>query len=237
MLYLVSDIHGNLKKFKRLIKKIDFNSKKDNIIILGDVLDRNSEGIEIIKYLKPYIKDGTIELLLGNHELFCIMYLDGILDGIIWDRFGGKETRRVVDKMSDEEKTELKDFLKSLPICSKNNSKYLGDFICTHSGLHANYLIRNNDNTINVWKSIEEAYKADCYNFMCGMDLHDLPSSDKKALDTYIIVGHVPCSRLKDDVKDNRFVRTPNYMDIDAGCGHNGKLGCYIVDTDEEVYV
>ena len=237
MLYLVSDIHGNIKKFKKLLKTIEFDSKIDNMIILGDILDRGSDGVEILNFLKPLIKDGTVELLQGNHELFCIMYLDGKLDTNLWDAFGGEGTRRAIDKMSEEDKHELKDFLKSLPICSENHSKYLGKFICTHSGLHAEHLIRNEDGTINVWKSIEEAYKEDCYNYMCGMDLHYLPSSVKEALDVYMIVGHVPCSRVREEIDDNRFIRTSSYMDIDSGCGHGGKLGCYIVDTDEEIYV
>ena len=64
-----------------------------------------------------------------------------------------------------------------------------------------------------------------------------MPSSGKKSLDAYMIVGHVPCSRLREEIDDNRFIRTSSYMDIDSGCGHGGKLGCYIVDTDEEIYV
>lgn len=35
MQYLISDIHGNLRDFKRLLNKIAFDSKKDILIILG----------------------------------------------------------------------------------------------------------------------------------------------------------------------------------------------------------
>ena len=33
MLYLISDIHGNLLEFKQILKKIEFDGEKDNLII------------------------------------------------------------------------------------------------------------------------------------------------------------------------------------------------------------
>lgn len=238
MQYLTSDIHGNFKALKRLLKKIAFDPTKDKLTILGDILDRGSEGIEILNFLKPYLAQGSVELLLGNHEMFCIMYLEGRMTASRWSAFGGDATLKAVNKMSDEEKEELLQFLKSLPIYLKSHSEYLGDFICVHSGLSAFYLIKNADGTIHVQASIEEAYNKKMYEFMCGMDLHYLARADKELLDTYLVVGHVPCNTLRYDVSDRHFLRTPYYMDIDAGCGFTGgKLGCYCVDTDEEVYV
>ncbi len=237
MLSLISDIHGNLKGFKKMLDKIAFDAEKDNMIILGDVLDRGSDGIELLEYIKPLINNGSVELLLGNHELFSIMYLEGELDRSTWSAFGGKDTLESIKKMTKEQRQELLLFLKGLPIYSEIYSKYLGNVICTHTGLDADHLAENADGSINVKKSIEEAYKVNRYNYMVGMDLHYLAAKDKKALDSFLIVGHVPCRRLNENMS-NRFVRTPYYIDIDAGSGHDeGVLGCYIVDTDEEIYV
>lgn len=97
----------------------------------------------------------------------------------------------------------------------------------------------NSDGTINVRESIENAFEKNCYDFMIGMDLHQIPMSDKARFDKYLIVGHVPCYRLNDDMS-NKFYRTPYYMDIDAGAGHKkqgGTLGCYCVTTDKEIYI
>ncbi|MCM1497517.1 MAG: metallophosphoesterase [Clostridium sp.] len=238
MLYLISDIHGNLNRFKKLLKKIAFDSKKDNLIILGDVLDRGPYGIALLEYLMPLIEDGAAKLLLGNHEMFCCMYIEGTLDGHTWSAFGGEDTLKAVKKMTGAKQEELRAFLRGLPLYAKSHSVHLGDFICTHAGLHADYLVRDEDGTIRVAASVKEAYEKAPYHYMCGRDLHDLPHADKQALDKFMVVGHVPCNRLRDGLADHHFVRTPYYMDIDAGSGHaGGKLGCYIVDTDEEVYV
>lgn len=76
MLYLISDIHGELHDFKKLLKKIKFDKEKDNMIIMGDILDRGPDGVALLEYIKPYILDNSMKLLLGNHELFAIMYLN-----------------------------------------------------------------------------------------------------------------------------------------------------------------
>lgn len=50
MLYFMSDIHGELKAFKRMLKKINFNTKEDQLIVIGDIVDRDPGGIENYQY-------------------------------------------------------------------------------------------------------------------------------------------------------------------------------------------
>ena len=60
----MSDIHGRKDRFDDILKQIKL-TKNDTLYILGDVIDRNPDGITILKYImhKPNIK-----MLLGNHE-------------------------------------------------------------------------------------------------------------------------------------------------------------------------
>ena len=248
MLYLISDIHGELDNFKQLLKKIKFDREKDNIIIMGDILDRGLDGVALLEYIKPYTLDNSMELLLGNHELFAIMYLNGVLgekntgeplDERTWVAFGGGDTIKSIKKMTTFEKKKILSFLEHLPICSEISSRYLGNVIVTHTGIDCNNYVMNADGTINVKSSIKKALKNNTYNYMVGMDLHQVPKKDKEKFDQYLIVGHVPCFRLNKDVS-NKFYRTDYYMDIDAGAGHmeqGGTLGCYCVTTDEEIYL
>lgn len=86
---------------------------------------------------------------------------------------------------------------------------------------------------------LKKAFKNNTYNYMVGMDLHQVPRKDKDKFDQYLIVEHVPCFRLNKDMS-NKFYRTDYYMDIDAGAGHmeqGGTLGCYCVTTDDEIYL
>lgn len=239
MLYLISDIHGQYNDFRKILKKIAFDRGKDRLIILGDILDRGPEGIRLLEYIKPYLMDHSMELLLGNHELFAMMYMKGDLEERTWISFGGGDTVKSIKQMMAAEQKALLHFLESLPCYLEIDSEFLGAVILTHTGIDCDNYVMNPNGTINIKKSIEKAFQNNRYNFMVGMDLHDVPISDKKKFDSYLIVGHVPCCRLNDD-ESNRFYRTKYYMDIDAGAGHKdygGVLGCYCVTTDKEIYL
>lgn len=48
--YVMSDIHGNYKKFRLMLERIDFK-EEDTLYILGDVIDRGTKGLSILDYL------------------------------------------------------------------------------------------------------------------------------------------------------------------------------------------
>lgn len=53
------------------------------------------------------------------------------------------------------------------------------------------------------------------------------------------MVGHIPTIKLN-ECDSNCFYRTKHYMAIDAGVScldKGGTLGCYCVDTDDEIYL
>lgn len=239
MKYLISDIHGNYVDFLRILSKVEFDEENDHLIIMGDILDRGPDGIRLIEYVRPFIEKGCMELLMGNHEIFAIMYLKGELDRGKWSAFGGESTIQKIEKMDEAEKGELLNYLENLSYYAEINSPYFGDTVVTHTGIDADNYIYNYDGTINITQSIKQAVKNNLYNYIVGTDLHNIPVGDKRKFDKYMIVGHTPCYRLNDDMS-NIFYRSKYYMDIDAGAGHKsqgGKLGIYCVDTDEEVYL
>ena len=44
MIYVLSDIHGQSRRFHSILSQIDLNDE-DTLYILGDVIDRNPDGI------------------------------------------------------------------------------------------------------------------------------------------------------------------------------------------------
>lgn len=48
--YVMSDIHGNFKKFLLMLERIDFK-EEDSLYILGDVIDRGTKGLSILDYI------------------------------------------------------------------------------------------------------------------------------------------------------------------------------------------
>ncbi len=91
-IFVIGDIHGCFGQLCALMDKIPINFSRDQLIFIGDYIDRGSGSIEVVDYLIDLKKQlpGTL-FLKGNHEDMLINYLDGC------DRFtyllnGGQQT-------------------------------------------------------------------------------------------------------------------------------------------------
>ena len=175
--YLISDMHGEKKIFDKLIKKLDF--QVDKLYILGDVIDRGQQSMELLDEVRGMMTSfpQNVYMIKGNHELFCEMYIDGRLSESVWlsKHFGGGPMLKAMKKMSKEDISDLNAFVKSLPIYLEIESPVHGMMVLTHSGLNADVLVRNDDDTVNVIKSIEAGYADNDFNFLCSGDIHSMP--------------------------------------------------------------
>ena len=82
MLYLISDIHGDVTSFRKMLKKISFDPIRDHMIVMGDIFDWNDEGIPLLEFMSAYLVNGSLQLIKGNHELFAQMYIDGSISAV-----------------------------------------------------------------------------------------------------------------------------------------------------------
>lgn len=73
MNYLViGDIHGDFNKLKALLDTIH---KGEQLVFLGDYIDRGPDSKQVLKYVKEKKQEGAV-LLRGNHEQMFIDFLD-----------------------------------------------------------------------------------------------------------------------------------------------------------------
>ena len=70
--YVMSDIHGMYDKYKEILDIISF-SDSDVLYILGDVIDRGTQSIEVLQDMMMY---HNIIPLIGNHEYMALQCLD-----------------------------------------------------------------------------------------------------------------------------------------------------------------
>ena len=77
-IFVIGDIHGCFGQLCALMDKIPINFSRDQLIFIGDYIDRGSDSIEVVDYLIDLKKQlpGTI-FLKGNHEDMMENYLDG----------------------------------------------------------------------------------------------------------------------------------------------------------------
>ena len=140
--------------------------------------------------------------------------------------------------METVEQQELLEYLTNLVLYSKMDSPVYGHMILTHSGIDHECVIMKSDGKIDVAKSILRGYEKDDFHFLVGNDIHFLTKESLELLDHYIVTGHVCTFNVNSDGSNKAYV-TPNFMDIDCGCGHRsrgGVLCCYSVDIDEFIY-
>ena len=48
--YVIGDVHGCFDQFIRLLKKINYDSKKDQIILTGDLVNRGPNSLAVLNY-------------------------------------------------------------------------------------------------------------------------------------------------------------------------------------------
>ena len=133
MVYVLSDIHGNLNRYNSIIEQINLQ-ETDILYILGDVIDRYPDGIKI---LREIIKKDNVKMLLGNHEYMMLeaLYPLGSVDEweykrslSLWYRNGGNVTHNYLKHIRKEIRQEVFDYLRNLPINLKvevNDKNYL----------------------------------------------------------------------------------------------------------------
>lgn len=70
----MSDIHGCYSALQEMLEKIEFDPKKDELIIAGDIVDRGLENREMLEYAAS--KPEGVTFLMGNHDQDFIFYCE-----------------------------------------------------------------------------------------------------------------------------------------------------------------
>ena len=65
--YAVGDVQGCFYSLQNLLKRIDFNSKVDELWLVGDIINRGQGSLETLDWC--YKNRDDIKIVLGNHDL------------------------------------------------------------------------------------------------------------------------------------------------------------------------
>ena len=120
MHYVLADIHGNERRFRSILQKIRLRDE-DTLYVLGDVVDRNSGSIRILRRLMAM---PNAKMLLGNHEYMMLRALGHPYDGYAdngkalahWYRNGGDITHRQFKYQRKAVREQILAFLLGLPL-------------------------------------------------------------------------------------------------------------------------
>ena len=125
MIYVMSDIHGQKRRFDSVMKQINLQHE-DTLYVLGDVIDRNLDGIKLLRQIMAM---PNVKMLLGNHELMMMNALyypppaDEDCPGsyyerkqALWYRNGGQVTHDHLKRIKKTVRQEIFEHLDKLPL-------------------------------------------------------------------------------------------------------------------------
>ena len=76
MIYLVGDLQGCCKPLERLLQTIDFSPSRDQLYVLGDLVNRGPDSLGVLQRLRSL--EGAATCLLGNHDLHLLAVAHGV---------------------------------------------------------------------------------------------------------------------------------------------------------------
>lgn len=215
MFYCISDLHGELDKFQRMLNVIQF-SASDHLYIIGDVIDRGPLGVDILQRI---MDAPNMTMLLGNHEQMCLDTLGprnqfGARD--LWRQNGGAPTyRELLYHRSAPEKNRILRFLSGLP-----------DHLELSVGGRRFHLVHGcpgQDRNTRIWGRVDTDSKSPYPGAIC-------------------VVGHTPTPFLTGRFEEDFSIwHGDGILDIDCGCGNlhtpHRRLACLRLDDMAEFYV
>jgi bis(5'-nucleosyl)-tetraphosphatase (symmetrical) len=68
--YAIGDIQGCYHAFQALLQRIQFDVKTDNLWLVGDLVNRGSGSLEVLRWCFQH--QHKIKMVLGNHDLHAI---------------------------------------------------------------------------------------------------------------------------------------------------------------------
>ena len=75
-LYCIGDLQGCNAPFQRLLEKIDFSPSRDALVVLGDLVNRGPDSLDVLRSLRALGE--SAQCLLGNHDLHLLAVANGI---------------------------------------------------------------------------------------------------------------------------------------------------------------
>lgn len=215
MIYCMADLHGERELFLRMLEQIRF-SDGDHLYILGDVIDRGPDGVEMLEQI---MEAPNMTMLLGNHEQMCLSTLGprnefGARD--LWRQNGGGATyRELLYRCTHQERNRILRFLSALP---EKLALTVG-----HQNFYLVHGFPGDDLHTRIWGRVE-------------------PDSVSPYPDTICIVGHTPTAFLTGRMDEDYSIwHGDGIIDIDCGCGNlsapHRRLACLRLDDMAQFYV
>lgn len=141
-LYCIGDLQGCYTPLRRLLDKIDFSPSRDTLYLLGDLVNRGTESLEVLRALGAL--GDAAQCLLGNHDIHLLAVAQGFRQA------GRHDTLRPILEAPDC--GELLDWLRHRPMAIHRHG-----WLMVHAGVLPQWSVAQ---TMSLAGELEKALRA-----------------------------------------------------------------------------
>jgi serine/threonine protein phosphatase 1 len=232
---VIGDIHGSFNALKQVLERAKYDSKKDKLIVLGDLVDGWNQSAEVIQYFIDLIKEkADIIIIRGNHDDWFEYWMLYGIKKPMWVTQGGQATIDSYIKSGKTKDPEHRRFF------SKSHLYYIDDK--NRAFMHGGFSGLNVTKRYNYYSD----YYWDRRLWQQAMECKDC-NKFRGNYYSEVYVGHTSTVRYKvkphyPEYKDpnqdkNGGITVPmnrcNMWNLDTGGGWYGKLTIMDIDTKE----
>jgi serine/threonine protein phosphatase 1 len=232
--FVLGDVHGRYEELIELLKKAGFDYEADQLISLGDLVDRGPEPFLCILEL---LKIKNFICVQGNHDIWLYNFiLEGSREHFLKGEHGSRPTIDKWEFLDDESRLLVWKFLKQqVPYyVDKDNNLFV------HAGIDREEKIENQ----LLWTLAAEPFFVDEIMAMQrNKNLKKVPTVDDF---NEIYIGHMITLRYRKD-SNGIFQQEKSWIDVvmepinilnvwmmDTGAGYTqGRLSLMNIDTKE----
>lgn len=216
---VISDIHGELELFEELLQKAEYDDTRDQLILLGDYVDRGPDSREVLNRVVELKNRGAI-VLSGNHDAMMVAAVDGEPGAKErWERNGAIPTLQSYDPKIESMTIPINEhfmdhvaFLRELDYYHETE-----EYIFVHAGVQPGTSVEKTNPYTLIW--IRE-------------DFYQVYTGDKS-----IVFGHTPTFLLQGDDDHNVYFGDNRIIGIDGGAVYGGQLNCLELPSKKFYYV
>lgn len=225
MYYIISDIHGCQKEFRKALRNWD--DEKETLVIMGDFIDRGPDSMGVIKDLMTLTRvyGERVVVLMGNHEEMLISWLKEneanqdfyyntthfatLISALGSESVIRVRPRDIAKKMNSLRAKEI-EWISNLPLYFEREK-----FILVHAGVNFDKKDWREDSDYMLWARKEFFYS-------------------KTKAEKRVFFGHTPTHFIHDSneiwISDDKMK-----VGIDGGVSMNGQLNALKIDEDGEI--
>ncbi|MCM3609766.1 fructose-bisphosphatase class III [Planococcus sp. MERTA32b] len=217
---VISDIHGELELFEELLQKAGYDADEDQLILLGDYVDRGPDSKGVLERVVELKKEGAI-VLSGNHDAMMLAAANGEPAALErWARIGAIPTLQSYDpSIKDAELPTSAAFLEHVAFIKEMEFFHeTEDAIFVHAGVQPGTPVQETDPYTLIWIR-EEFYKV---------------YEGEKA----VVFGHTPAFLLRgEEDRNDIYFGDNNIIGIDGGAAYGGQLNCLELPSRKSYFV